>query len=255
MSLLSRNRYWIFSPMFYALLLGVSLGLVRPVFAEKLVFLADHFPPYEFIQSNGEPSGFDVEVIQAVYAHLNIPIEFKFRPWKRVVVMTKSGQATGMFSCVSTVKREEFFEFSTPISYATLGLTVKKNRVDLKVSIKKDLLNLNVGAISGFASNRHLIDAKIPFFKIPLLENAFPMLQNERFDGLYLSLESARFIAAENNISDRLSFMPITDIAPRPYRVCFSKKWPNYHELKEQFDQAVAILQASGKIAEIHDRY
>ncbi|MEH6475966.1 MAG: transporter substrate-binding domain-containing protein [Sneathiella sp.] len=255
MSLSPSSRQWFVSSVILILMVGMALGSARSAFANKLTFLADTFPPYEFEGTNGEATGFDVEVIQAVFDHLNISVEIEFRPWKRVVATAKSGQVTGMFSCAYTAKREEFFEFSTPISYATQGVIIKKGGTSLPALLKKNLLNFRVGAVSGYASNRHLRTVKIPFIKIPLLENAFPMLLNGRFDGLFLPLEAARFIAAEKKIADQLSFLPITDIARRPYHVCFSKKWPNYQKLKEQFDRGFAVLQTSGKIAQIHSRY
>ena len=237
------------------IIMGIVFGLVRPSFAQKLIFLADNYPPYEFLNSKGDPYGFDVEVIQAVFAHLDIPIEIKFRPWKRVVLTTKNGQATGMFSCGHSTEREEFFHFSAPISYTTQGIITKKNRSDLKVSIIKDLLGMTVGAISGYASNGYLKAATVPFFKIPLIENAFPMLLNDRFEGLFLSLETGQFLATTRKIADQFTFIPITDIAPRPYHICFSKKWPNYKHLSNRFNRAFAELQAAGKITEIHSKY
>ncbi|OUR76193.1 hypothetical protein A9Q83_15395 [Alphaproteobacteria bacterium 46_93_T64] len=238
-----------------AIAVALCMGSIRFSYAQKLVFLADNYPPYEFVNLSGEAHGFDVEVIQAVFKHLNIPISIEFRPWKRVVESAKSGNATGMFSCGHSVEREEFFRYSTPISYTTQGVIVKKNRSDFQISTREDLKKMNIGSIAGYASNKHLEELEIPYFKIPLLDNAFPMLRNDRIDGLFLTMETGQFLAVQEGMISQLDFIPLIDLASRPYHLCFSKKWPGTKELLKRFNQGFRELQKNGKVAEIHARY
>jgi len=61
--------------------------------ADPLVMVCDwSFPPYE-INSNGNPSGYCVEVMDAILNRLQIPHRFEMRDWSKAVEAFESGQA------------------------------------------------------------------------------------------------------------------------------------------------------------------
>ncbi len=204
---------------------------------------------------NGQAIGFDVEVIKAAFNHLNIPVKFRFLPWKRVISTVKIGDATGMFSCAYTKKREQFVHYSAAISTATQGIVVNKNYAGPPLSSLIDLKKVQVASVAGYAANKILTDAGISFYSLPHISNGFPMLTHNRFDVLFLSLEAGRFLAAEAGLTDELKFMPLNDIPTRKYHLCFSKKWPKHDELSKKFNTALAVLRSNGQYDTIHARY
>ncbi len=222
---------------------------------DELVFLADHFPPYEYASPTGNPHGFDSQVILAAFKHLKIPARIEFQPWKRVVANVKSGQASGMFSCGYSPKREVFSHLSDPISFATQGVVVNNSFKGAAISKLIDLRGLRVAAVAGYASNRFLQEAGVEFTDVPHISHAFPMLSHGRFDAFFLSLEAGRFLAAESGLTGSLKFIPLLDIERRNYHLCFSKKRKGYKELADQFNQALKQLKASGEYQAIHKKY
>ena len=78
----SKKNYNIFRPHFdirYVFLIalmalptfgiGIICGNARPITTDSIhIFGRNNFPPYQFINKNGQPAGFDVDVIKT--AHL-----------------------------------------------------------------------------------------------------------------------------------------------------------------------------------------
>ena len=234
---------------------GLVLLSPRPALAAEILFVVDDFPPYQYLTPDGEARGSSYEAVQAIFDNLRIPIQVEFLPWKRAVKTTKYGLATGLFSCGYKKERESFIHYSAPINYSTKGVIVKKTYQGSPISALKDLHNVSVGAVTGFAANEFLNKAGIPFFGVPTISSAIPMLAHERFDALYLSLETGQFLAAEAGMAGAFEYFPLKDFALRPYHLCFSKKWPGYRELAEKFNHALGELQASGRLKAIYAKY
>ena len=238
-------------------LLAASLLLLSPVFvmAKELLFLADHFPPYEFEAPDGTASGFDSDLIREVFKRLDIPAKLAIQPWKRAVTDVKNGTATGMYSCAYKKGRENFAYFSDTISYATQGVVVSLDYTGSEISVVKDLTKISVASISGYASNTILEDANIPFITVSHVKHGFPMLSRGRFDALFLGLEAGRQMASEEGMSSALKFIPLKDIKRRDYHLCFSKKWPGHVELANKFNRVLKEMKASGDYDAIHKKY
>ena len=237
------------------LLAGFVLLSPRPALAAEILFVVDDFPPYQYLSPGGEAQGLSYEVVQAVFDSLHIPIQVEFLPWKRAVATAKNGDATGVFSCGYKKERESFVHYSAPISYATKGVIVNKTYQGSPISALKDLQNISVGAVKGFAANKFLTEAEISFMDVPNIDSAIPMLVHKRFDALYLTLETGQFLAAKAEIAGAFEYIPLSDFALRPYHLCFSKKWPGYLELTEKFNLALGELRASGRLEAIYAKY
>ena len=88
-----RNRPW------PAVLLGLWLVLAGPLGAGTgptnrpvRVGITRDFPPYEYLNAKGEPDGYDVEVLKAAAAVMNLPLEFKAAPWETIYADLVAGR-------------------------------------------------------------------------------------------------------------------------------------------------------------------
>ena len=239
----------------WMLITGFVVLAPRPALAAELLFVVDDFPPYQFLTPGGEARGSSYEVVQAVFSSLRIPIKVQFLPWKRAVSNTRLGDATGLFSCGYKKERESFVHYSSPITFATKGVIVKKTYQGSNISALKDLQNVSVGAISGFAANKFLTEAGVSFFGVPQITSAIPMLDHDRFNALYLTLETGQFLAAKAGIAERFNYIPLSDFPLRPYHMCFSKKWPGYLDLAEKFNRVLGELRTKGRLKAIYAKY
>ncbi|WP_438463108.1 substrate-binding periplasmic protein [Marinomonas sp. PE14-40] len=237
------------------LLIFLAFNLTVAARSAPLVFLADHFPPYEFANPMGKALGFDVEVIDRVFKDIDVDAQFKFVPWNRVINTVKKGEAAGYFSCAYKPEREAYSYYSDLLSTATQGIIVKRGFDVSGIRYVSDLKRLRIGTVEGYAANQYLKDADIEFEKIGHISNAFPMLSRERFDALFLSLEAGMYLASEAGLSDQLAYIPMQDIPVRKYYLCFSNQLENHKEIAEKFNKKLAEFREDGTYEMIHDRY
>lgn len=237
------------------LLIFLAFNFTVTARSAPMVFLADHFPPYEFANPMGKALGFDVEVIDRVFKDIDIDAQFKFVPWNRVINTVKKGEAAGYFSCAYKPEREAYSYYSDLLSTATQGIIVKRGFDVSGIRYVSDLKRLRIGTVEGYAANQYLKDADIEFEKIGHISNAFPMLSRERFDALFLSLEAGMYLASEAGLSDQLAYIPMQDIPVRKYYLCFSNQLENHKEIAEKFNKKLAEFREDGTYEMIHDRY
>ncbi|MEX2443746.1 MAG: transporter substrate-binding domain-containing protein [Alkalispirochaeta sp.] len=71
-----------------------------------------NYPPFEFINEEGEPDGFNVELIQAIARELDLNVEFRLRPWHQVVGMLERGEIDLIQGMMYSSERDRRFDFS-----------------------------------------------------------------------------------------------------------------------------------------------
>ena len=116
---------------------------------EKVVIVGTEgaYPPYNFINGNGEVDGYDIDVIKAIDER--IPgITFKFEPtaWDGIFVALQAGKFDIIASQISrNAEREKKYLFpKDPYFYGFSVIAFKKGRTDIKTT--KDLWGKTVAA-------------------------------------------------------------------------------------------------------------
>jgi signal transduction histidine kinase/ABC-type amino acid transport substrate-binding protein len=71
-----------------------------------------NFPPYEFINANGQPDGFNIDLLRAISSRLEMNVDIGLDDWETVRTDLANGNihlATGM---IRSLEREKWFDFS-----------------------------------------------------------------------------------------------------------------------------------------------
>ena len=106
------------------------LILLFPVFSYGQTFNIvgdDDYPPFTYSDKNDQVSGIDIELFQEVAKRLDVEINIRLVPWKRLLKMTKQGDVVGSFALFKTPERESFSLFTYPIHRSTFKLFTTKN--------------------------------------------------------------------------------------------------------------------------------
>src|SRR5690554_728701 len=78
----------------------------------KILVKGDQFyPPYEFINAEGEPDGFNVELFREIAKELNFEYELQLEPWAAVRQQLEAGEIdiiTGMMLSPARAQELEF---------------------------------------------------------------------------------------------------------------------------------------------------
>ena len=101
-----------------------------------------NFPPYEFLDANGRPAGFHVDLMRAVGDAMGFDVEVRLGPWDEV----RSGLTAGEIDVVAmfeSANRSEF-EFTQPHDAVTHRLYVRLGEGEARPRSLGDLAGVRV---------------------------------------------------------------------------------------------------------------
>src|SRR5918995_809779 len=82
-----------------------------PAPGAPLVYVGDRdFPPYEYIDDQNQPGGFNIQVVRALARELGVAIEIRLVPWVEARQARESGRAD-LFSAGYIPARSDQFDF------------------------------------------------------------------------------------------------------------------------------------------------
>jgi len=93
---------------------GMGATAREPGVARVLVYGGDHaFPPYEFLDEEGRPAGFNIDLARAVAREIGSDITFHLAPWDEIRSKMENGDLE-LASMFYSAKRERLVGFSVP---------------------------------------------------------------------------------------------------------------------------------------------
>ncbi|NMC78601.1 MAG: transporter substrate-binding domain-containing protein, partial [Chloroflexi bacterium] len=82
------------------------------------------YPPYEYLE-NGQPQGFNVELIQAVGEVMGFDVTIRLGPWSEVRQQLENGEIDIISGMYYSPERDQRVDFSTPHTLVSSGLFVR----------------------------------------------------------------------------------------------------------------------------------
>ena len=101
-----------------------------------------YYPPYEFLNENGEPSGFGVELIKAIGLEMGLKIEVQLNEWHQTYKDLIDNKIDAVIGMAYSIERAESFSFSRPHSQFDSIIVVRKENNSIKQ--ESDLKNKKV---------------------------------------------------------------------------------------------------------------
>ena len=93
-----------------------------PTLLSQLTVRSDwNYPPFEYLNTNGDPEGFNIDIIQAIGRVMNIKIKIDLGPWDEVRQQLENGKIDAIAGMFRTIERDKLVDFSIPhfiVSYA-----------------------------------------------------------------------------------------------------------------------------------------
>ena len=154
------------------ILLLTVFGLLAPYLEaeqkELIVGMEMSFPPFEMLDSSGQPAGVSVEMAKAMGQSLNRPIRFENIPFDGLIPSLKTGKIDVIISSLTmTEDRKKSIDFSDP--YLKMGLAILANKnSDIQSIQDVDKPGRNVAVKKGTTANiyamQHFKNAKVLVF-------------------------------------------------------------------------------------------
>ena len=206
------------------------------------------FPPYEFIDDNGDYAGIDVEIIQAVGEYLGLEVEILNIEFDTIITSVNSGKADiGIAGMTVTEDRLKNVDFSD--TYAT-GKQVVITASDSGINGVADLAGKKVGVQTGttgdiYASDDDTIGEVVQYNSGT---EAVLALSQGKIDAVIIDNEPAKkYIEKYDNL-----VIIDEEYTYEEYAMCFAK---GNTELVAKVNEALAALKADGTLKAIIDKY
>jgi len=209
----------------------------------------DNYPPYEYLDENRQPAGYNVELSRAIARQMGMDIEIVLKPWAQIRDDLESGKIDVVQGMFYSPERDEELDFSP--SHARVGhVVVARNGVELPETLE-DLAGRTVAVMAGDITHDLLLQSgeagKI--ITAASQEDVLALLANGECDyALVARLPALYWIRQHGWDNLRLGETPI--IAPE---YCFAASQENAPILA-LFTEGLNTLQQSGDYRQIHAR-
>lgn len=209
-----------------------------------------NFPPYEYLDAEQKPAGYNVELTLAIAEAMGFEVEFRLGKWSNVLEWLDKGEIDIVQGMAYSAERTSKYAFSLPHSETWRALFVKKSS---KIKAVKDILNSNIILQESdiAVDYLHNIDFKGTTFPVPTQQDALKMLNDDKenkFDASIITFNHGMHIIREYKLSN---LRPIGEpFSPRFY--CYAVRKHNMMLLNE-FNTGLSILKDNGKLSEIRE--
>ncbi len=207
------------------------------------------FPPYHFLSTSNQPTGHDVEIIDAILSHMNIPHKFVLTNWEEATAMFEQREVHLIFDLMGKYNHAPYHYSRNPLSYFKY---VVATRTNVKMATIEQLKSSNNIVIE---SNDEATDS--------ILRKMAPGLRfrKEQAKDAIISLYTNAcdfFIYDEETIKWKLKELRLTsDITMNnigiPVREMCLAGYDK--ELIDQIDDQLTRFQQNGRVEMIHDKW
>lgn len=206
-----------------------------------------YFPPYEFIDKNGKPTGFNVSIIESIMEELGQPYKIELGIWSNAIKDLDCGKADLITSMIYTKERAKKYSYGINHSTINYSLVIRK---DSKIKKLEELENKNIA----IQENESIIQVFNIFQIIPNITytnstlSALELLDKKSVDAIICSRINAQYLIKENKLNN----LKVIDSQIFPMEYCIVGK-DEY--ILGKLNQAYYKLKYAGKIKEIKDEW
>jgi len=211
------------------------------------------YPPYSFIDEDGKPSGFNIEIVTAVANAMGYNVEIKLDTWTNTLKALENGDLDLISGMFKSDKRSEKFSFS--IRTAVTGgeiFSTEKNSINKIEELKNSQVLVQKDDIIHEYLMKENIDKNlnIEFVPVDTIYDAFRLLEEEKYKYAGLVKIPGSYIKDYVN-SDKIY----------PQNIQFSLKDYSFATLKDNenliyiVNGGLSIIKSSGKYDEIYDKW
>jgi len=210
------------------------------------------YPPFSFVNTDGELVGFDVDIANAVAERMGVEVDIQTSPWNGIVAALAGGRFDACICSMSvTEERQRAVDFTD--SYYSAGLSVWVRADNTDINSLDDLEGKRVGSTLGETGNQWAV------------ENGKGKWRNQTFQGLPDMLSGLTTGRVDAIIGDDVPiYVALRENNPniRMVEVGDMPRWPaaisiqqNKPELMAALNEALAEIKADGTYQDIVDKW
>lgn len=208
-----------------------------------------YYPPYEYIDDEGNTTGFNVDLLREVAKEMNLNIEIKLGKWNTVKEQLKNKEIdiiTGMFY---SKERKKLFDFSLSFINVSHSLFVLP---ESSISNLKNLNNKKISVQEDDIMHEYALKNLKNSIIIPVRDPQISLegLHKKKYDGVILSRYQSYFFNAKNDWNNIKGI----DLNFKQKEYCFAVVKGN-KKLLNKLNEGLGILKQKGKYDELYKKW
>jgi polar amino acid transport system substrate-binding protein len=208
------------------------------------------YPPYEFLDKDGHPAGYNVELTRAIADVMGMKVEFRFGGWSEMRNALTSGTVGVLQGISFSEDRTRTVSFSPPHTIINHAIFARKETPAVSTIEElrgKEIVVFRDGIMHDYLKSlgfeKNLVMTETP-------ADALRLLASGKHDYAVLAMLPGMYIIRELKLSN---LVPVArSISTQRY--CYAVKKGN-EELLARFNEGLAILKKTGQYQEIYDRW
>ncbi len=100
--------------LFLQLLVVVNLSIASESIQPIFIGGSSNYPPYEFLDENGRPTGYNIELTQAIAEIMGMDIEIDLGGWAHTRTELEEGSVDAIMGIGFSAERAQVLDFSPP---------------------------------------------------------------------------------------------------------------------------------------------
>jgi polar amino acid transport system substrate-binding protein len=209
-----------------------------------------NYPPYEFIDHQGKPAGFNVDLTRAIAEVMGFSVDIRLGPWSEMRQALESGEVGIVQGMAFSPERTDEVDFSTP--HALLYQSIWVRRDDRRIRSLGDLHGKTVIVMRNSIMQDFMrgFDPAAQLVLTDSLADALRLLNQGKYDCALVSKLTGKYLEKELGLK---RIIPVAQpIITQPYGYAVKK---GNSELLGKFNEGLAILKRTGQYQEIRGRW
>ena len=218
---------------------------------QKIILAGDkNYPPYEFIDKDGEYIGFNVDIIKALSLEMGKEIKIIPMDWMQAHKELLEGKIDGIQGMSFNEERRKIYNFSEEYLKDSLVIFTLKNNKDIN-SISN--LKGKKVAVQRYGIGAYILSdiGEIEVDYSNNVNDSFKLLRDKKIDAVLANKANALYAIKELSIQNDVRFLA-DDISPTPYGIAFNK---NNTDLPEEFNEAIKSIKTNGTYQKIYEKW
>ncbi|MBV7271341.1 transporter substrate-binding domain-containing protein [Clostridium sp. PL3] len=218
---------------------------------DRTIIIGDdkNYPPYSFIDENGNPSGFDIELAKAAAEAMGFKVKFKLGVWSDVRNELENGQIDAISGMFYSKEREKNYSFTAKYTKTNADVFTRKDKSVKDISeLKGRTVVVETDEISGEYLKNENLDIK--FIEVDSSEEALKLVAAKKYDYAVVSTLLGNYYIKK----DKFSNLKGNGLAINSDDYCFAVKKGN-DDLLFTLNGGLQILKATGKYDEIYNKW
>jgi len=212
----------------------------------------DNYPPYCFINKQGEPDGFSVELFRAAAEEMGLHLHFKTDLWNNLKFDLAKNKIDALPLVGRTPEREKLFDFTVPYLQMHGAIVVRDDQDTIHTL--KDLSGKEVAVMKGDNAEEFLRRSNLntEIIQRSTFKQALSELSNGQHDAVLIQRFLALKIMRDNGFSNLKLVGDPTDLFKQSF--CFAVTEDN-EELLSILNEGLSIVNKNGTYRKLHAKW